>query len=363
MSLRYKIRNMWINFRDPLIAVLISLLIGGIVIISKNENVIETYKLMIRGAFGNAYYLTATLVGASSVIICALGTAVAWRSGYSNLGGEGQMIWGGLTAATVAVNLKGPAIFVIIVSIILGMLSGAAYALIAAWLYDKFKASLIITTIMMNYIAKSLSFYLVQYHLLAPDLTDTAAVKTQEIAENLRLPRIFPQYSLHIGFIVALISVAIFWYLFKYTRFGYRSKICGENPVFAEYGGINRRKMLYLTLGISGAMAGLAAGLEILGTRYCYLDNMFGTSGYAWTGITAALMSKHDPIAILISSIFLYGLSTGCAAVQRGTSIPIEVANIIQGVITVLVSVHFVIQINKRRKRHGDRKERSLNVG
>lgn len=360
--MKYRVKNALTAFKDPIIAVVISLLIGAAVIAAKGENVLSAYGLMARGAFGNMYYLTSTLAGAGSVIICGLAVAVAWRCGYANLGIEGQMVCGGLTAATIAVYLHGPPLFVIAVSIIGGMAAGAVYALIVAWLYDKFQASLIITTIMMNYIAKAISFYLVQYHLLDPNLNDTAAVKTTAIDQALRLPRIFPAYSLHIGFVFSLVGVAFFWWIFKYTSFGYRSKMSGLNANFVEYGGIDKRKMLYITLMISGATAGLAAGLEVLGTRYCYLDNMFGSSGYAWTGITASLMSRHNPIIILISSIFLYGISTGCSAVQRSIAIPVEVSNIIQGVITVLVSVHFAIEWKRRKKgAENNGKERGQN--
>ena len=359
---KYKLKQSLFSFRDPLIAVLISLLIGGIAIAAKGEPIGATYALMFKGAFGHMHYLASTLVGVSSVVICGMAVAVAWRCGYVNLGVEGQMMWGGLTAALVAVRLPGPPVVVILIAIFSGMVTAAFYATIVAWLYDKFRASMVITTIMMNYIAKALSFYLVQYHFLDPNLSDTAAVKTQAIDRSIRLPRIFPQFNLHIGFIVALASVAFFWWLFKYTRFGYRSKICGLNPNFAEYGGIDKRKLLYTTMALSGAVAGLAAGLEVLGTRYCYLDNMFGTSGYAWTGITAALMSRHNPIVILLSSIFLYGLNTGCAAVQRSTTIPVEVSNIIQGVITLLVSVQFTVEWNRHATKAGDsRKEAGSN--
>ncbi len=336
--------------KNPAIAVCIGFLAGAVVIAFQGENILNVYYTMIRGAYGNAYYLTTTLAGAGPVMMCALAVAVSWRCGFSNMGIEGQMIWGGLIAAQVAVSMPGPDALVFVCSVAAGVLSAACYSLIAAWLYDKFKASLIITTLMLNYIAKSLSFYLVQYKWLDPNSADTAAVKTAKIRETLRLPRIIAKYPMHVGFLVAAAAVILFWWLFKNTKFGYESKMSGLNPNFARYGGINSRKLLYQVMLISGAVAGLGGALEVLGTRYMYMDGMFSSANYAWTGITAALMSYNHPVGIAFSSIFLYGIQTGCAAVQRSTSIPVEVASIIQGVITLLVTVQFGIRLGKRSK-------------
>lgn len=348
--MKERIRKIASALKNPALAILIGLIVGAVVIISQGENVFNVYKIMFNGAFGNAYYITTTLAGAGPVMLCGLAVAISWRCGFSNMGIEGQMIWGGLICAQIAATMNGPVWLVLTVSILAGMIAGALYSLIAAWLYDRFEASLIITTLMLNYIAKSISFYLIQYHWLDPNSADTAAVKTARVPDALHLPRLFTKYPLHIGFVVAIVAVILLWWVFKYTKFGYNSKMSGLNPIFSKYGGVDSRKLLYQIMLSSGVIAGLAGVLEVLGTRYMYLDGMFSSAGYAWTGITAALMSYNHPIGVLFSSIFLYGIRTGCSAVQRNTMIPIEVSSMIQGVITLFVTVQFSIHLNKLRK-------------
>lgn len=341
---------------QPLVAVLISLFIGAVVIAICGENVFTAYGAMIRGAFGNSFYINDTLKRSTPIIMGGLAVCIAWRSGYEAMGGEGQMILGAFVAALVAYYTPAAGI----VRIILAMLSAVAVAAIfsafTGWLYEKFDVTFIISTLMLNYVANYFASYMTNYVVKDPEGLDINAVQTGKIATEARLPAIFSG-SVHWGFVFALIAVIIVYFLFKKTTFGYKSRMGGLNPRFALYGGINARRMLYVVLLLSGAMAGLGGAFEVLGSKYRYIDQMIFSTGYGWSGMVAALLANFNPIGTAVASILLAGLSTGGSAMQRSTIIPVEVCNMIEGIITLLMSVRLLRLVQKNHKVRKSAKE------
>ena len=199
---------------------------------------------------------------------------------------------------------------------------------------------------------RSEAFFLRQVADGAAIARDINAVQTGKIATEARLPAIVSG-SVHWGFVFALICVVLVYIIFTKTTFGYKSRMNGLNPNFALYGGINARRMLYVVLIFSGALAGLGGAFEALGSKYRYIDQMIFTTGYAWSGMVAALLANCNPIGTAVASILLAGLSTGGSAMQRSTSIPVEVCNMIEGIIMLLMSVkllHITIKNSKARK-------------
>ena len=326
------------SFGQPLVAVLISLLLGAVVIMICGENVFTAYGAMIRGAFGNEFYLNDTLKRATPIIMGGLAVCIAWRSGYEAMGGEGQMILGAFCSALVAYYLPLPGFVRLLLAMLAAVVVGAAYSALSAWLYDKFEVTFIISTLMLNYIANYFASYMTNFVVKDPEALDINAVQTGKIAAEAQLSAIRPG-SVHWGFVLALVAVLIAYFVFKKTTFGYKSRMGGMNAKFALYGGINARRMLYIVLLISGALAGLGGAFEALGSKYRYIDQMIFTTGYAWSGMVAALLANFNPIGTAVASILLAGLSTGGSAMQRSTIIPVEVCNMIEGIITLLMSV------------------------
>lgn len=337
------------SFSQPLVAVLISLFIGAVVIIICGENVFTAYGAMIRGAFGNSFYINDTLKRATPIIMGGLAVCVAWRSGYEAMGGEGQMILGALVSALVAFYAPLPGLLRIILAMLAAVVVAALFSALSGWLYEKFEVTFIISTLMMNYIANYFASYMTNFVVKDPAAMDMNAIQTGKIATEARLPSILPG-SVHWGFVFALIAVAIIYILFKKTTFGYKSRMGGLNARFALYGGINARRMLYIVLILSGALAGLGGAFEVLGSKGRYIDQMIFSTGYGWSGMVAALLANFNPIGTAVASILLAGLSTGGSAMQRSTIIPVEVCNMIEGIITLLMSVRLVRIAQKNHK-------------
>lgn len=334
---------------QPFVAVLVSLALGAVIILLAKEDVFATYGIMVNGAFGNMFYLSATLSRATPIIMGGLAVCIAWRSGYEAMGGEGQMILGALVSALIAYYLPLPGIVRIILAILGAMLIGALYSLLSGWLYDKFSVTFIISTLMMNYIANNVASYLTNYVVKDPSALDLNSIQTGKIEASAQLGKMFKGFNLHWGFVIAIVCVVITYILLKKTSFGYKAKMGGLNPRFALYGGINSRRMLYIVLLLSGVATGLGGAFEVLGSKYRYIDQMIFSTAYAWSGMVAALLANFDPAGTAIASILLAGLATGGSAMQRGTNIPVEAVNMIEGIITLLMSVKLLRLISGRR--------------
>ena len=358
-------KRKWQNFLtslgQPLVSVVLALLLGAVIIGLSGENVLKAYGVMLKGAFGDGYYLSSTLSRATPIIMGGLAVCIAWRSGYEAMGGEGQMIFGALIAAVIGYYLPVAPWLRAVLAMAGACLVGALYSVLSGWLYERWRVTFIISTLMSNYIANYVASYLTIYKLKDPQALDINASQTGKIAEGARLPRIFKSYSLHWGFIIAVLCVVLVYILLNKTEFGYKSRMNGLNSRFALYGGINARKMLYTVMILSGVCAGFGGALEVLGSKYRYIDQMIFSTGYAWSGMTAALLANFNPIGTMVASILLSGLATGGAALQRSTSIPVETVNMIEGVITILMSVKLLNLISVRY-RHFKKQEGGENA-
>lgn len=339
----------WRALRQPLVATAFGLLVGAIVILACGQSPIEVYKEMFQKSFFQPYYLFSTLTRATPIIICAMATGMSWRAGYINLGVEGQMVTGTLVATVVALFMPGPAVLVAIVAWIAGMAAGALYALLPSVLVWKFNVSMVITTLMLNYVANYIASYFVTYPLKDTS-GDGLALQTPEIDELMRLPRLSSTSTFNAGFIIAVLVVVFMVFVTRKTVFGYESKMGGYNPSFARYGGTKQVRVMLVTMALAGAIASLAGSAEVFGLKYRYADNMLSSTSYAWTGLQAALIAGLDPVGMFFVSIFLSGLQIGGSAIQRSLGIPLEIATIIQCCITLFVSVKVVIRVVKKPK-------------
>ncbi|MBO4991876.1 MAG: ABC transporter permease [Firmicutes bacterium] len=334
---------------QPLFAIFCALLVGAVAMLITGENPLEIYAIMFKGAFGGKYYFLTTLTRATPIIITGLGAAIAWSSSYMGIGGEGQMILGGFTCALLALYMPGPAPVKLVISIVGALVAGGVYSAISAWLLDKFEMSLAISTLMFNYVAQYVTMHFVANRFLDKS-GDAKMTQTYMIDESLRFPQLIPGYSVHLGFIIAVLLVIAVWFLMNRTSFGYESRMTGFNIHFCDYGGVSSKKVMYGILALSGVICAMAGVCEVLGTQYRYVHGTYVNTSYAWIGLNAALISNYNPFGVLITSIILAGISTGGAAIARSTDVPLEISSVIQGCITLFISAKIVIQLAKTKK-------------
>lgn len=346
IKIKDKSLQFWDAMKQTIIASIFGLIIGAIVILISKENPISVYINLFDKSFIKPYYLMQTLTRSTPIIICAIATAAAWRAGYINIGVEGQMVFGSFAATICAIYMPGPPIVVMIVSIIVGMAVGSLYAMIAAILSIKYNVSIIISTLMMNYIANYITSYFVTFPF--KDMSgDGLASQTPMIDEGIRFMKLSSRTTFNVGFILAIVIVLLFIYISNKTIFGYESKMTGFNKFFAKYGGVKQNKVALKTMALSGAFAALAGIAEIYGVKFRFIDAMFSSTSYAWTGLMSALIANLNPIGIFFSSIFLSGLQVGGQSIQRSSNVPLQMSTVIQSCITLFVSAKITINFIK----------------
>ncbi|GIP16840.1 ABC transporter permease [Paenibacillus montaniterrae] len=334
---------------QPLLAIVAGLLVGAIAILLVGGDVLETYREMWKGAFGNFFFLTNTLARATPIILVGLGVALAFRAGFFNMGAEGQMVLGALSAALTALYIPGPGLIKMLAAIIAAIIVAGLWSAFAGWLDSRFGMNLLITTLLLNYIATLFAGYMVAYPF--KDRTGSSALsQTQMIDASAMFPKLFQGMTVHLGFVIAIV-LALGMHLFmKHTTKGYEIRMMGGNPLFASYGGVNRGKLMIISMFVSGAIAGLAGASEVLGTQYRFLDGSLTAANYAWSGIMATLLANSNPIGTAFAALLLSALQTGGMGMERNTDVPLEISSIIQAVLILFISAKITISFIKRKK-------------
>lgn len=334
---------------QPLLAIIVGLAVGAIAIAIVGGSVLETYGEMWKGAFGSTYFFTNTLSRATPIILIGLGVALAFRAGFFNMGSEGQMVLGALSAALTAIYLPGPGWLKLLAALLAGIVTGGLWSAFAGWLDARFRMNLLITTLLLNYIATLFAGYIVSYPLM--DRSGSAAMaQTVMIDKSAMLPKLFTGMSLHAGFILAAAGAILLALFMRHTVSGYEIRMLGGNPLFAGYGGVKRGRLMLYSMFASGGFAGLAGAAEVLGTQYRYLDGALTSPGYAWSGIMATLLAGSNPLGTALAAIVIAALQTGGMGVERNTDVPLEVASIIQAVLILFISAKFTYSFIKKKK-------------
>lgn len=331
---------------QAVVIALITIIVGTGLIVMSNADPMEAYANFFRGIFGNLNGFCEVFVKATPLIFTGLGCAVAFRTGFFNIGAEGQFYMGALTSAMVALGLQGiPGIVRIILALIIGFLAGGIWALIAAIFKAKFGISEIIVTIMLNYIAINLIGLAVRTFLMDPA---GSVPQSAKIDESALLMQILPPTRLHVGFIIALLAVVIVWYLLEKTTLGYEIKVVGFNKRAAACNGISVMKNIVISAFLSGGLAGLAGVVEVLAIQKKLLEGISSNCGY--TAVLIALMAGNHPVGVVVASIAMAAMQVGANTMQRQLGVPSAIVDILVGLVVLLILAKGLINRKKARK-------------
>lgn len=334
----------------PLAAIVLGLAVGALAIWAVGGSVADTYTQMWNGAFGSAYFAGETLTRAIPVALAGLGVAVAFRSGFFNLGGEGQMVLGAMATALTALYLPGPGWLKLLAGLFAGAAAGALWSWFAGWLEVRFGIQLVISTLLFNYIADLFASYLAGGPF--KDQTGQGALnQTPMIEPSARLPKLSATSDLHAGLFVVLAAVVAVWLWFRFTALGYELRMYGSNRAFGQYGGLRESRMMAWAMAVSGVLAGLAGAVMVLGFQYRFIDNSLTDPQYAWVGLMAALLANANPFGVAVASLLFAALQTGGMGVELNTNVPMQISSIIQYVVVLLVSVKVGHWWVRRRRR------------
>ena len=282
------------------------------------------------GSLGSWYSLTsATLVRAVPLMLTGTAVAIAFRAGVFNIGAEGQLLVGAAAAAAVALSAPSGGPFTIVAALLVGCVAGAAWAGIAALLRVRVGVLEVISTIMLNFVALYAVSYLVRGLLQEPT---HAYPQSAALAAAVRLARIPGAGRLHWGLVIAVATVAAAGWMLRYTAAGFRLVVVGESPTAAAMAGsVDVRRTTTRAFLASGALAGLAGAIEVLGVTYALYEDI--SPGYGFTAIAVALLAGLDPWRVTISAVLFAALEAGAGAMQRDANVPSTVVSVIEALI------------------------------
>lgn len=326
--------------------VLLALIVGGVIISFSGNSPIEAYMTMFNGAFGSKQRFMEVLVKMIPLVIMALGTSVAFKAQLWNIGGDGQFIIGAVLAMAVSLYSGLPAFLGVPLSIVAAMVGGGLYAGLAGWLKIRFNANEVITTLMLNYLAVHFLSYLVYGPMMDP--RGSKMPQTSLVLESYRLPLFESGNRLHMGIFISLFIVVVMIFFWKST-IGFKIDLLGQGEKVTTYSGVNVKKMIIVTMVISGLLAGIAGWTEVYGVQYRLLEGI--TSGYGSIAVVIALMGGLSPIGILVSGFFFSALMVGGSTMQRMTEIPYSIVDIVQGLIIIFIIARTAVDFKEIKNR------------
>lgn len=328
----------------PVTAIAIGLALGAVAVIAAGEDPVTAYAALVAGAVGSGGNLAATILRAVPIAVAGVGIAVALRAGALNLGGEGQMIAGGLASAVAALATAGaPAPFGLVAALAAGCLAGAGWALLPAILETRLEVPILITTLLLNYIAALFAAWVVTYPLRDPT-AGAAVAATAMIPEAARLPLLVSGTRLHVGALVVVVLPLLAAWAFARTVLGYELRMLGANRLFAAYGGVDVGRRIVAAMLLSGAICGLAGTMLVVGVNHRYIDTLITTGGFAWSGFIAAILALSSPVLTVVAAVFLGGLQVGAAGMARNTEVPLQLVDVVQAAIILVVAVRPAIR-------------------
>ncbi|KOS69402.1 branched-chain amino acid ABC transporter permease [Lysinibacillus contaminans] len=338
--------NRVINILVPIVSIIIGLIVGAIVMLVSGYDPVQGYLALWTGIFGDSYSIGNTIRQITPYILAGLAVAFAFRTGLFNIGVEGQLIIGWLAAAWVGYAFELPKIIHLPLALLAAAVAGAFWAFIAGFLKAKFKVHEVIATIMLNYTALYIA------NAVIKSLSD-GGFKTERIQEtaSLRSPflrELTDNSSLHYGIIVALIMVAVMWFILEKTPRGYELKAVGFNQHAAEYAGMSVNKNIILAMTISGMFAGLAGAMEALGT-FQNAAIQAGFTGIGFDGIAVALLGANTPLGVIFGATLFGSLKYGALNMPNAAGIPEEIVSIIIALIIFFVASGYIIRVGLQK--------------
>ena len=322
----------------PVLAILSGLVLMGIMIALTGKPVWESYGVLFSKAFGcekasNCAILT-TLERATPIMLTGLSAVVAFRSGLFSIGQEGQYLMASIAAGWLGYSIHLPNGVHQIVILLACMAVGAAYGFIPGVLKVKLGVNELLSTIVLNSIATLIIEYMVQFPMRA-DVSTTA--HSPIIDETAQLATFLPGSKWGVGFIIAVVAViVVFIYLWK-TKSGYEQRMAGQSKRFALYGGVPSDKAAIRAMIISGALAGLAGAVEVMGVHRRIMTGF--STGLGFDGVTAAILGQTHPVGVFIVAILFAGLKLGAQlGLQLKLGIPRELGATIIGFIILFVA-------------------------
>lgn len=315
---------------SPLIAILLTLAAGAWLFALMGKDPVQGLRVFLFEPLSSVRALSELALKATPLILVGVGLAVCFRANIWNIGAEGQLIAGAIAGGGIALLATRESTRAVVPAILLASaLGGAAWAAITAWLRDRFNANEILVSLMLVYVAQLLLAWLVQGPLKDPAGYGFPQSRLFEAAA--RMPLLIEDTRLNIGFVLALVAVGIIWALLARSVIGFQLRVAGLAPLAARYAGYSGRRVLWFSLLLSGAFAGLAGGLEAAGPIGQLSPTI--SPGYGFAAIIVAFVGRLHPIGIVLAAFVMALFYIGGELAQSRLGLPSALTGVYQGLL------------------------------
>jgi ABC-type uncharacterized transport system permease subunit len=345
---------------ETFVAVAIALVIGAVLIALSDRKVIESlpyffsypqdffsfswdaisasYTALVRGSVGSGGAISTTLERSAPLICAGLGVSLAFRAGLFNIGAQGQLIVGALFAGYVGFAWSLPSGLHLLVAFVAGLLGGALWGSIAGVLKAQSGAHEVITTIMLNFLASSVLLYALSKEAFQRPGSDNRL--SPPVDESARFGSVF---GMHLGVILAFLAAVGLWWLLERSTLGFELRAVGANPDASRTAGMSVPKVYTVAMLIAGALAGLAATMNVLGHHDSLSPTMAGSIGF--DAITVALLGRATPLGTVLAGLLFGALSVGGVAMQASAAAtPKELTQVLQALIVLFVAAPALVR-------------------
>ncbi|WP_291358716.1 MULTISPECIES: ABC transporter permease [Acinetobacter] len=315
---------------SPVLALLAMLAVGSLLFLMLGVNPAQALYIFFIEPLTSVYNLSELIIKASPLILIALGLAVGFRARLFNIGAEGQLAMGAIFGGGIAILFHEQiGWWILPLMVIMGAIGGAIWGLIPALLKTHFNAQETLTTLMMNYVAFFLLMYLVNGPWRDPDGMNFP--QSLMFSESATLPLIMEGTRINASIFITIIAVVLFWVFIRKSLMAYKLEVSGQAPLAAQYAGFSAKKAIWLSLGVSGLMAGIAGICEVAGPIGQLNPNI--SPGYGYAAIIVAYLGRLNPIGIVLSGFLMALIYLGGELAQMQLQLPVAITGIFQGLL------------------------------
>ncbi len=330
----------------PIIAVLVTFLLTSALVLWAGANPLAAYYHFLISPLSSQMSALEVLVKSTPLLLTGASVIFAFSAGYWNIGAEGQLYAGAIAAAGLGIALKGvPQPIAILIMIAGGFAAGMLWALIPALLKVKLSVDEVVTTLLLN----TVILFIVSWLLNGPWRDPVSGwPQSPQILANTVFFRLIPRSRLHIGFIVAVVTILAVWYVLKRTPLGLRMRAVGLGQEAARFAGVNVGRTMMTAALVSGGIAGLAGVGEVAGIHFHLIEAI--SPGYGYSGIIIATLGGLNPLGGGVAALFIGLIETGAQSVSRALNVPVYLGDVVQATLLLVTLALFVFQ-NYRIKR------------
>lgn len=340
----------WMAWLSPVLAVVLTMACGFVLFIAVGKDPIASLEVFFLEPIKDLQSWSELGVKIAPLLLISVGLAIAFRANVFNIGAEGQLVMGAIAAGAFVLAIDessdgGP--WLIAVTLAAGAVGGMLWASIVAWLRDRYNANEILVSLMLVYVAQLLLSYLVHGVLMDPD--GFGFPQSRLFADGFLLPAVIPGTRLHWGAVLALLAAVAGWLYLSRSFSGFKLQVGGIAPLAARYAGFSSRRSLWISMLVSGGLAGVAGASEVMGPIGQLTPSI--SPGYGFAAIIVAFVGRLHPIGVIFSSFIMALLYIGGELSQSRLGMPSAITGIFQGILLFSLLACDVLVNNRLRWR------------